>query len=190
MTGIAVLDMLLGGALVAAGFLSAALADRIRGLRVSRERAPTSSREQVVRAVSARPAIGEVETARQDASSCRVECFQAPHVVGMMGKTRTSVEASQAPHVVGMMGKTRTSVEASQAPHVMGMVGKTGTSVDEKIDPIDPRLEPVVVAALVAAGYKRSFAVGAVQGVGPHERATIEGWTRAALRRCARGGAS
>ena len=171
MTGIAVLDMLLGGALVAAGFLSAALADRIRGLRVSRERAPTSSREQVVRAVSARPAIGEVETARQDASSCRVECFQAPHVVGMMGKTRTSVEASQ-------------------APHVMGMVGKTGTSVDEKIDPIDPRLEPVVVAALVAAGYKRSFAVGAVQGVGPHERATIEGWTRAALRRCARGGAS
>jgi len=47
-----------------------------------------------------------------------------------------------------------------------------------------------VVAALVAAGYRKSVAAEAVEGCGATERATIEGWTTAALRRCTKGGAS
>lgn len=47
-----------------------------------------------------------------------------------------------------------------------------------------------VVAALVASGYKKPVATEATWACGDAERATIEGWTAAALRRCARGGAS
>lgn len=42
-----------------------------------------------------------------------------------------------------------------------------------------------VVAALVAAGYKKAFAAEAAKSCSGSERATIEDWTRAALRRCA-----
>jgi hypothetical protein len=45
-----------------------------------------------------------------------------------------------------------------------------------------------VIAALVAAGYKKPTATEATWACGDAERATIEGWTAAALRRCARGG--
>jgi hypothetical protein len=44
-----------------------------------------------------------------------------------------------------------------------------------------------VVAALVAAGYKKQIAADAALACSGAERATIEDWTRAALRRCARG---
>lgn len=47
-----------------------------------------------------------------------------------------------------------------------------------------------VIAALVAAGYKRPIATEATWACGAGERASIEGWTAAALRRCARGGMS
>jgi hypothetical protein len=47
-----------------------------------------------------------------------------------------------------------------------------------------------VIAALVAAGYKRPIATEAVWSCGPDDRASVEDWTRAALRRCARGGMS
>jgi len=47
-----------------------------------------------------------------------------------------------------------------------------------------------VIAALVASGYKRPVATEAVWSCGLHERASIEVWTRAALRRCASGGPS
>jgi hypothetical protein len=45
-----------------------------------------------------------------------------------------------------------------------------------------------VIAALVAAGYKKSVATAAAWGCSTAERTTIEAWTRAALRHCARGG--
>ena len=44
--------------------------------------------------------------------------------------------------------------------------------------------------ALVAAGYKKPVATEATWACGAGERASIEGWTAAALRRCARGGMS
>ncbi len=47
-----------------------------------------------------------------------------------------------------------------------------------------------VIAALVAAGYKKPIATEATWACGQGERASIEGWTRAALRRCVRGGMS
>jgi len=47
-----------------------------------------------------------------------------------------------------------------------------------------------VIAALVAAGYKKPIATEATWGCSAADRETIEGWTRAALRRCAQGGVS
>ena len=47
-----------------------------------------------------------------------------------------------------------------------------------------------VIAALVASGYKKPIAVEATWGCTVAERATIEEWTLAALRRCARKGMS
>lgn len=47
-----------------------------------------------------------------------------------------------------------------------------------------------VIAALVASGYKKPVATEATWACSDTERATIEGWTAAALRRCARGGLS
>lgn len=47
-----------------------------------------------------------------------------------------------------------------------------------------------VIAALVAAGYKKPIATEATWACQGHERATIEGWTVAALRRCGKGAAS
>ena len=75
MTGTAILNMLFGAALVALGVLAAALADRIRGLRVARrdaeprERAsrppsvPAQGRPPFVTAHAARTVIPVVETA-------------------------------------------------------------------------------------------------------------------------------
>ena len=47
-----------------------------------------------------------------------------------------------------------------------------------------------VIAALVAAGYKKSIASDATWACSIIERATIENWTRSALQRCIRGSAS
>ena len=47
-----------------------------------------------------------------------------------------------------------------------------------------------VIAALVAAGYKKAIATEAAWGCGPAERSSVEEWTRAALRSCAKGGVS
>jgi hypothetical protein len=47
-----------------------------------------------------------------------------------------------------------------------------------------------VVAVLIAAGYRKPLAAKAVAACTPSEQASPESWTRAALRRCAMGGAS
>src|ERR1700751_2495267 len=47
-----------------------------------------------------------------------------------------------------------------------------------------------VVAALVAAGYKKAIATEATWACSVAERGTLEGWTASALRRCVRGGMS
>jgi hypothetical protein len=118
-----VLFMLLGAALVAIGVLAAALADRVRGLRISRE-------------PSQRPAPRKATPAPIDLTPIEVvepEPYRTPAERVLMSKD--------------------------------------------------------VIAALVAAGYKRSAAATAVDACTSAERATIEDWTRAALRRVG-GGAS
>jgi hypothetical protein len=47
-----------------------------------------------------------------------------------------------------------------------------------------------VIAALVASGYKKSVASEAAMRCTAAERASIESWTRAALRNCAQGASS
>ena len=47
-----------------------------------------------------------------------------------------------------------------------------------------------VIAALVATGFKKPVASEAAWACSAAERATVESWTAAALRRCARGGMS
>ena len=128
--------MLLGAALVSIGVLASALADRIRGLRVSRE--GYAPRERTSRATSV-PV--------------------APPVIPVM-------EVRSAP---------------PKPPRVPRSEPKATSNNDGGDD---------VIAALVAAGYKKPVAAEAVWACGMGERASIEGWTAAALRRCARGGMS
>jgi hypothetical protein len=118
---------MLGAALVAVGILVAALADRVRALRVTRERSKTA---EPVRAVADVVEPRPVVTSKADRSWAR------------------------------------------------RAESKLQTPADE------------VIGALVAAGYKRQVATEAVRACTLAERATIEDFTSAALRRCARGGMS
>lgn len=119
------LHMLLGAALVVIGVLTAALADRLRGLRASREIAP--------RARSA--------------------------VIPMI----TAVEQGHAKVATARAGRAESKIQ----PHAN--------------DPED------VITVLVTAGYTKQIAAEATRACSGVERSTIEGWTRAALRRCTRG---
>jgi hypothetical protein len=122
-----VAHVLLGAALVAIGILAAALADRIRGLHVTRER------------------------------------FRAA------GPPPTSMDVID-PVLVAIPKSERARAPRSQSKAQQ-------TTADD------------VVAALVAAGYKKQVAAQAVCACTAAERATIEDWTRSALR-CARGATS
>jgi hypothetical protein len=126
------LYMLLGAALVALGVLAAALADRIRGLRISREAAP---RERAPRA----PSVAALQER------------QPPPVVELQRAT---------------MPKTPKAARTEQK-----------TTNDGGDD---------VIAALVAAGYKKLTATEATWACSAVERTTVESWTASALRRCAR----
>jgi hypothetical protein len=134
-TGAAALHMLLGAALVALGVIAAALADRIRGLKATRDVMP---RERTVRVAA--PAI------------------QVMEVVSEMPR------------------------QAARPPRVPRVEPKAASKGQDGGDD--------VIAALVAAGYKKPVATEATWACGAGERASIEGWTAAALRRCARGGMS
>lgn len=121
-----VLHMLFGAALVASGVFAAALADRIRGLRVSRE-------------------------------------------LPIRARARTISESRELP--------TR-PIEVVEPKPVKDAAQRLDSTAND------------VIAALVAAGYKKAIAAEAAWSCTAAERATIENWTRAALRRCARGGMS
>ena len=136
--------MLFGAALVCLGILASALADRIRGLRVSRD--GRDVRE------------GRESTARERSS--RVVAASSPR-----GPIQV-VEAAEAP----------------RKPAVTRRASETKTQAEEGGDD--------VIAALVASGFKKAQATEATWACTPSERATVEHWTAAALRRCARGGMS
>lgn len=129
--------MLLGAAFVSIGVLASALADRIRGLRVSRE--GYAPRERANRV--------------------------------------TSMPVAPAP-VIPVMEVRSAPPKPPRVPRVEPKATGTTDGGDD------------VIAALVAAGYKKPVATEAVWACGPAERASIERWTRAALVRCARGGMS
>jgi hypothetical protein len=134
------LSMLFGAALVALGVLAAALADRVRGLHISRD-AREALRERGGRAASVPPPLPRA-----------IPVTEVP-------------EFRAAP--------ARPSRAPRESPKVAGSDGGDD-----------------VIAALVAAGYKKPIAAEATWACGAGERASIEGWTAAALRRCARGGMS
>ena len=136
------LSMLFGAALVAIGVLAAALADRIRGLRISRDAREAAPRERLSRAASV------------PAHSARASIPVVEH---------SEYRGTPAP------GKP------PRAP---------------RTEPKVPSPEGDVIAALVAAGYKKAIASEAAWACSAGERATVETWTAAALRRCARGGMS
>jgi hypothetical protein len=123
------LHVLVGALLVAIGILAAALADRIRGLRVS-------------------PRAAEAPQ-RRAAEPLRVV---------------TTAELVQ------------------EAPAAAKRSGRPDPRAAQGADD--------VISALVAAGYKKVVATEAVWSCGRGERETVEGWTTAALRRCARGALS
>ena len=124
--------MLLGAGLVAIGVLAAALADRIRGIRVARETGHQRASRRLIAPIP--------ESAEPPRST---------------NQTRSRAESR---------------VRAS-----------TQTATDGAED---------VIAALVAAGYKRQIAVEATHACGAADRATVEGWARAALSACLRRGAA
>lgn len=130
-----VLLMLFGAALVAIGVLASALADRLRGLKISRE---AQVRERAPRAQSVIAVVEAVELPRS---------------------TPITTAPKRAP-------RPETKLAAA-------------TEGGED-----------VIAALVAAGYKKPLASEATWACGATERVTIEAWTASALRRCARGGMS
>ena len=137
------LSMLFGAALVAIGVLAAALADRIRGVRISRDASESAPRERASRAASvpaARSVIPVVEHAE------------------LLRSTPAPAKPSRAPRT-----------ESKSA---------------------GPEGGEDVIAALVEAGYKKTIATDAAWACSAGERATVEIWTAAALRRCARGGMS
>jgi len=129
MTGTAILNMLFGATLVAIGVIAAALADRIRGVRLVRER-PTAGTRATTPARAADVVAPESERVKPE----------------------------------------RARVPRSEE--------KMGQMADD------------VIAALVAAGYKKPIAAEATWGCSVAERATVEIWAAAALRRSARGGMS
>jgi hypothetical protein len=60
----------------------------------------------------------------------------------------------------------------------------------DRVVAISEDLGDQVVEALVASGYKKAAAKGAVWSCGASDRQTLESWTRAALRAAAGGQAS
>jgi|HubBroStandDraft_6_1064221.scaffolds.fasta_scaffold1213418_1 hypothetical protein len=132
------LHVLVGAFLVAIGILAAALADRIRGLRVSSRAAEAPQ--------SRRPAAEP-----RSAEPLRVV---------------TPADLVQ------------------EAPANAKRAGKPESQDRDK------GRADAVISALVGAGYKKPIATEAVWSCGRAERETVEGWTTAALRRCARGAVS
>jgi hypothetical protein len=123
--------MLFGAALVMFGVLVTALADRIRSIRIGRER---------------RDSARELMSRTAPRAAAPIEVVEPAPVV---------------------------KPERARAPRA-----EAKSAADD------------VIAALVAAGYKKPVAAEAVWGCSAAERETPESWAQAALRRCARGGMS
>lgn len=132
----AIAHMLLGAAFVAVGVLAAAVADRIRGIRLARETKPRRER--------ARPT--------------RFPTVHASNGAQTASPARSFREGARPP-----------AVDTASTPREVSRTLET------------------VVTALVTAGYTTPIAREATLGCYVAERVTVEDWTRAALRRAAKG---
>lgn len=104
---------------------------------------------------------------------------------GRESSTTAVRETRRAPiHVVEHERAPRTEHQIRDA--VFGL----GKRVAEKHEARTQATAEDVIAALVAAGYKKPVAAEATWGCTAAERATVENWTRSALRRCAKGASS
>jgi hypothetical protein len=82
-------------------------------------------------------------------------------------------------------------VKMEHAPHASGAgAGNLGKQEAKKQDAKTKTMADDVIAALVAAGYKKAAASDATWSCRASERATVEGWATAALRAAAKGGVS
>lgn len=127
-------------------------------------------------------AIGVIAAAVAPALADRIRHGRTPHETA----TRERAPREKSPHAV------RTAIPVVEPADLLRAPAPKA--------PRAPRSEPKVVAstdggddviaALVAAGYKKPIATEATWACSSAERATVESWTAAALRRCARGGVS
>lgn len=99
----------------------------------------------------------------------------ADRVRGIRAQQRTTERPAAAP---------RTAVRSEQAEPEPVKLPRPRTEVRVR------EMADDVIAALVASGYKKAEAAEAAWGCGATERATIEGWTMAALRRAGKGAPS
>lgn len=155
-----VLFMLLGAGLVAVGFLTAALAERLRGASALAMATPEhpEAHGQERRVPRPRPSIIPID-----------EPLEMP-------RAKPPAPHLTADKLAEMMPRSPTVTRASHAARTeMKSIPNFGNDV---------------IAALVAAGYKRPIAAEATWACGEAERMTIENWTASALRRCGRGGLS
>lgn len=90
-----------------------------------------------------------------------------------------TVESAEIPH-------SRSRETANEPPEMPRT--PTVTRISRASRQAAPSTGAEVVAALIAAGYKRTIAAEATWACEEAERTTIENWTVSALRRCAQGG--
>jgi hypothetical protein len=160
-----VLLILLGAGLVSVGFLGAALAGRIRDPRASRMKCDGCGHAWDQDADAARDLLHR----REPSSPAELREPKS-------GERRLIPVVDPAELI-----RAKTTATATKSPRVPHPEPKAVASTAGGED---------VIAALVAAGYKKPIATEATWACTADERATIERWTAAALRRCARGGAS
>ena len=103
----------------------------------------------------------------------------ADRIRGLRADRSAAAPASRA-----LTGRTRQPIEVVEAEVVPPRAAKRAGSQPQ---PVKDSAAGEVIAALVAAGYKRTIAAEAVWACVDQERSTIEMWVKAALRRAVSG---
>lgn len=182
MTGSDVFHILFGAALVTLGVLSAAFADRIRG---GRSEGRGEAAGKATRAPSAKaPRLSRAEEQVADGNGV---------IEALMAAGYNNQAAAEATWACSAFERTTPERGVAAAGRRCGppSKGSRGPRVEATgAGSMDGGEGAIVIAALVAAGYKKQVATEATWACNAAERATAESWTAAALRRCALGGMS
>lgn len=152
-------SILFGAVLVSVGFLVAALAERIRGARGVLK---LTERDDIMIERPSRPRAPRETDTRQFQEMPYTPAFaQVPRAEPKSPATRAETK--------------NTTIRAE---------AKSQATRAETTPSSDPGPGSEVITALMTAGYKRNVATTATWACAAAERATIEGWVAAALRRC------